>query len=228
MQRPWMCGATAAGETKQRVTQQSPRRQTAMMARHFTTGHCADASIPALGLDASTLAAPFNTASSTPSAPHSLPLVLLPPKTSNPSHGSLWFFRRRRIFELMGEVPWAPPGQQEQAKSPRLWAPGAGGPLCIEAPTQGAENSVAPRTSMALTLWGPAPGGALNTPWPWWRRCWLPAPRGASTGRFGAEAALVPLPPVADALVPQEVAPFMTEVVATWLWDPSMRRSPIS
>jgi hypothetical protein len=79
MQRPRTCGATIAGETKRRATQQSPRRQTAMMARHFTAGRCVDASIPALGLDALTLAAPLNAASSTPSALHSLPPVPLPP-----------------------------------------------------------------------------------------------------------------------------------------------------
>jgi hypothetical protein len=119
MQRPWTHGATAAGETKWRVTQQSPRRQTAMMARHFTAGHCADAPIPVLGRDASMPAAPLNAASSTPSALHSLPPVLLPRKTPSPSHGSLCFLRRYWIFELGGETPWAPPGQQEQAESPR-------------------------------------------------------------------------------------------------------------
>jgi hypothetical protein len=118
MQRPRTRGATAAGETKWRAMQQSPRRQTAMMAHHFTAGHCTDALIPTLGLDASTPAVPLNVASSTPSALHSLPPVLLPPKSSFLSHGSLCFLRRHRIFELGGEAPRAPPEQQEQAKSP--------------------------------------------------------------------------------------------------------------
>jgi hypothetical protein len=78
MQRPRTHGATATGETKRQATQ-SPRRQTAMMARHFTTGRCADAPIPVLGLDVSTPAAAINVASSMPSALHSLPPVLLPP-----------------------------------------------------------------------------------------------------------------------------------------------------
>jgi hypothetical protein len=53
MQRPRTRGATAAGEMKRRATQQSSRRQTTMMARQFTAGHCANALIPVLGLDAS-------------------------------------------------------------------------------------------------------------------------------------------------------------------------------
>jgi hypothetical protein len=81
MQRLRTHGATIAGEMKQQATQQSPRRQTAMMARHFTTGHCADALILALGYDASMLAAPSNAASSMPSALHSLPPVLPPQDT---------------------------------------------------------------------------------------------------------------------------------------------------
>jgi hypothetical protein len=134
MQRPRTRGAIAAGETKRRAMQQFLRRQTAMMARHFTAGHSADALIPALGHDASMPAAPLNAASSTPSALHSLPPVLLLPRTSSPSHGSLCFFRRRRIFKLGGEAPWAPPGSRNKPKVPALWAPGAGGPLRIGAP----------------------------------------------------------------------------------------------
>jgi hypothetical protein len=38
MQRLQTRGVTVAGETKQQATQQSPMRQTAMMARHFTAG----------------------------------------------------------------------------------------------------------------------------------------------------------------------------------------------
>jgi hypothetical protein len=59
MQRPRMRGATAAGETKRRAMQQSPRHQTVMMARHFAVGCCANAQIPVLRFDASTPAAPF-------------------------------------------------------------------------------------------------------------------------------------------------------------------------
>jgi hypothetical protein len=59
MQRPQTCGATAAGETKRRAMQQSPRRQTVMMARCFATERCANASNPALRFDASMSAAPF-------------------------------------------------------------------------------------------------------------------------------------------------------------------------
>jgi hypothetical protein len=113
MQRPRMRGATVAGETRQQATQQSPRHQTAMMVRHFTAGQCADAPIPMLGLDASMPAVLSNAASSTPSALHSLPPVVLPPQLSSPSHGSLCFFCRRWIWKLGGKTPRAPPGQQE-------------------------------------------------------------------------------------------------------------------
>jgi hypothetical protein len=57
MQRPRMRGATVAGEMKWRPTQQSPRRQTVMMARHFAAERCANTPIPALRFDASTPAA---------------------------------------------------------------------------------------------------------------------------------------------------------------------------
>jgi hypothetical protein len=128
MQRPWTCGVTAASETKRRASQQSPRHQTAMMAHHFTAGRSVDAMmahhftagrsvdalIPALGLDASMPAAPFNcilldaldTSPTSSSTTSSLDIFL--------SHGSLCFLRRRRICELGGETPRAPPGQQEQ------------------------------------------------------------------------------------------------------------------
>jgi hypothetical protein len=59
MQRPRTRGATAASETKQRATQQSPRCQTVMMARCFAAERYANALIPALGFDASAPAAPF-------------------------------------------------------------------------------------------------------------------------------------------------------------------------
>jgi hypothetical protein len=54
MKRTQMCGATATGEMKRRAMQQSPRRQTVMMAHHFAAERCANAPIPALRFDAST------------------------------------------------------------------------------------------------------------------------------------------------------------------------------
>jgi hypothetical protein len=59
MQRPRTRGTTAADETKRRATQQSLRRQTVMIARHFAAERCANTSIPALRFDASTLAMPL-------------------------------------------------------------------------------------------------------------------------------------------------------------------------
>jgi hypothetical protein len=110
IQRPRTRGATAAGETKRRAMQQSPRRQTAMMARHFTVGRCTDALIPALGLDASTPAAPFKcclldaldtsrTSSSTTSS-----------SDTSSSDGSFCLLCRHRIRELRGKTPRAPLG----------------------------------------------------------------------------------------------------------------------
>jgi hypothetical protein len=116
MQRLRTRGATTASETKRRATQQSPRCQTIMMARHFTAGRCADALIPALVLDASILTAPFKcslldaldtspTSSSTTSS-----------SDTSPSDGSFCLLRHRQIHELGGEMPRAPPGQPEQDK----------------------------------------------------------------------------------------------------------------
>jgi hypothetical protein len=165
MQRPWTRGVTTAGETKRWATQQSLRRQTATMACHFTAGHCANALIPTLGLDASTSAVPFKcslldalgtslTSSSTTSSSY-----------ASPSHGSLCLLHRCQICELRGEAPRMPPGQLEQNKSScHVWTSGAGGPLRIGARTQGAANRVAPGTFSVVTLRGPAPGGALNAP----------------------------------------------------------------
>jgi hypothetical protein len=119
MQRPRTRGATAAGETKQRATQQSPRRQTAMLARHFTAERCADAPIPALGLDASTPAMPFKCSLLDT-------LGTSPPSSSttsssdaSPSDGSLCLLRRPRIHELGGETPRVPPRQPEQPEGSR-------------------------------------------------------------------------------------------------------------
>jgi hypothetical protein len=119
MQRPRTRGATEAGETKRRAMQQSPRRQTAMMARHFTAERSTDAPIPALGLDTLMPAAPFKcsllnaldtspTSSSTTSS-----------SDSSPSDGSFCLLRHHRIRELGGETPRAPPGQPEQGEGSR-------------------------------------------------------------------------------------------------------------
>jgi hypothetical protein len=111
IQRPRTRGAAAAGETKWRATLQSPRRQTIMMARRFTAEHCANASIPALRFDALTPAAPLNTASSRPLAPHLLPhMPFLLPRPQ--AHGSLRLLRR--WTKLRVEMPRTPPGQQQQ------------------------------------------------------------------------------------------------------------------
>jgi hypothetical protein len=118
MQRLRMRGATAAGETKRRPMQQSPRHQTAMMARHFTAGRFADAPIPALGLVDLTPAAPFKcslldtlgtlpTSSSTTSSSDTFP-----------SDGSFCLLRCRWIRELGDKTPRAPPGQPEQTGGP--------------------------------------------------------------------------------------------------------------
>jgi hypothetical protein len=93
-----------------------------------------------------------------------------------------------------------PPGSRNKPKVLALWMPGAGGPLRIGAPTQGAVNRAAPGTSMALTLRGPAPEGALNAPSPVAAAMQAPRPVGSIDRALReVEAALGPLPPVADA-----------------------------
>jgi hypothetical protein len=67
-----------------------------------------------------------------------------------------------------------PPGSRNRAKIPARWTPGAGGPLRIGAPRLDEANRAAPGTSNALSLRGPAPGGALNAPSP---MAAAPAPR---------------------------------------------------
>jgi hypothetical protein len=84
--RSWARGAAAAGETKRRATLQSPRHQTVMMARRFTAERCANASIPVLRFDASTLDAPLKysllkTFGTSPSSSYA---------TSSPSPPSSW------------------------------------------------------------------------------------------------------------------------------------------
>jgi hypothetical protein len=102
MQRLRTRGVTADGEMKRRATQQSPRRQTVMMAHHFTVERCADAPIPTLRFDASTPAAPFkcsllNTLGTSPTSPSTTPS-----SGTSLSDGSLWLLLRRRIRELGG------------------------------------------------------------------------------------------------------------------------------
>jgi hypothetical protein len=108
-----------------------------------------------------------------------------------------------------------PPGSRNRAKIPARWTPIAGGPLRIGALRQDEANRAAPGTSNALTLRGPAPGGALDAPSP---TVVAPAPRSLlSIDRAlrEVEATLGPLPPAADAPRPQEAAPPATGVVVT-------------
>jgi hypothetical protein len=95
-------GATAAGETKRRATQQSPRHQTVMMARHFAAERCTEASIPTLRFDASTPATPFkcsllDTLGTSPTSPSTT-------SSSGPSliNGPFCLLRRRRIHDFGG------------------------------------------------------------------------------------------------------------------------------
>jgi hypothetical protein len=102
MQRPRTRGVTAAGETKWWATQQSPRRQTVMMAHRFTAACCTNALISALIFDASTPAAPFKcsllytlgTSPTSPSTTSSFGTSL--------SNGPFCLLLRRRIRELRG------------------------------------------------------------------------------------------------------------------------------
>jgi hypothetical protein len=80
---------------------------------------------------------------------------------------------------------------------------------------QGMATPAALGTSSALTLRGPAPGGAPNAPSP---VAAAPAPRTSGSIDWvirEVEATLGPLPPAADDPGPQEVAPPATGVVAT-------------
>jgi hypothetical protein len=187
-----------------------------MMACHFTAERCADAPIPVLGFDASTLAVPLKcslldtlgTSPTSSSATSSSDTSL--------SDGSLCLLHRHRIRELRGETLRAPPGSQNKPKVPARWMPGAGGPLRIGAPPHGAVNRAAPGTSIALTLRGPAAGGALNMPSPVAAVTLAPRLAGSIDQALReVEAALGPLPPAVDDPGPEEVAPPATEVVAT-------------
>jgi hypothetical protein len=59
-----------------------------------------------------------------------------------------------------------PLGSGKKAKIPAQWTPGAGGPLRIGVPRQEEADRAAAGTSGALTLRGPARGGAPNLPSP--------------------------------------------------------------
>jgi hypothetical protein len=134
MQRLRTRGATATGETKRRASQQSLRRQTAMMARHFAAECCADAPIPALRLDTSMLAVPFKCSLLDTSGTSSSSSSTTSSSDASSSDGSLHLLRCCWIW-LGGEAPRVPSGQQEQSEVPARWTPGAGGPLRIGALT---------------------------------------------------------------------------------------------
>jgi hypothetical protein len=109
-----------------------------------------------------------------------------------------------------------PLGRKNKPKVPAIGAPRAGGPLHIGAPTRGGENHAALRASSALTLQVPAPGGALATPPPLVAAMSAPCSVGSIDRALReAKAILGPFPPAAEALVPPEVAPFVTGMVAT-------------
>jgi hypothetical protein len=220
-------GAAAAGETKRRATLQSPRRQTVMMARRFTAERCANASIPTLRFDASTPNVPLNIASSRPPTLHLLPPVpLLPPrpKLMDPS-ASVAAAGSSSGKKHRGR----PPGGGNKAKIPAQWTTGAGGPLRIGAPRWDEANRASSGTSGTLTLRGPAPGGAMNSPSP---LVAAPAPRApGSIDRVLWEvgAALGPLPPAVDPLARRRTE--WLPLRATWrrrCWDPSSARGPAS
>jgi hypothetical protein len=108
-----------------------------------------------------------------------------------------------------------PPGSRNKTKIPARWTPSAGGPLNLGVPMRGEANRAAPGASGALTLWGPAPGGALDAPS---LVAAALAPRASGSidrALREVEAALGPLPPLANGPGPQEAAPPVTGVVAT-------------
>jgi hypothetical protein len=87
-----------------------------------------------------------------------------------------------------------PPGSGNKAKVPARWTPGASGPLRIGASRQGEASRAALGTSGALTLKGPARGGALNLPS---SLAVMPTPRASGSvdrALREVEAALGPLP----------------------------------
>jgi hypothetical protein len=168
-------GATAAGEMK-----------------WLAVERCANASIPALRFDALTLAAPLkysllDTSGTSPSSSSATSSSTLPqamdPSAPSAAGSTSGMKRRGR-----------PLGSRNKTKIPARWTPGAGGPLRLGAPMRGEANRAASGTSSALTLRGPAPGGALNAPSP---VVAAPAPRASGSidrALWEVEAALGPLP----------------------------------
>jgi hypothetical protein len=185
-----------------------------MMARRFTVERCANASVPALRFDAIMPAVPLKyglleTSGTSPSSSCAISSSMTP-KPMDPSASST-AVRTSSGAKRRGR----PLGSKNKEKVPAQWAPGAGGPLRLGALMRGTTNRAAPRTSSALTLRGPTPRGALNTPSPL-----AAAPAPCASGSIDrvlreVEAALGPLPPLVDALGPQEVAPPANGVVTT-------------
>jgi hypothetical protein len=175
-----------------------PEASNVMMARRFAAERCANASVPALGFDATAPAAPLkqslletsgtSPSSSSATSSSTTPKLMDPSASSAAAETSSGAKHRGR-----------PPGSRNKEKVPARWTPGAGGPLRLGAPMRGTANRAAPGTSSALTLRGPAPGGALNAPSP---LAAAPTPRALrSIDRVlrEVEAALGLLPPLADA-----------------------------
>jgi hypothetical protein len=117
MQRLQTRGVIAAGETKRRAMQQSPRRQTVMMARRFTAERCTNASIPALRFDASTPAVPLKYSLLETSAPHPLPPVPLLPQ--RPQSKCIPPPPPPPLDRARGRCAAGAPGQQEQGEDSR-------------------------------------------------------------------------------------------------------------
>jgi hypothetical protein len=87
-----------------------------------------------------------------------------------------------------------PLGSGKKTKIPAQWMPGADGPLRIGVPRQGKASHATAGTSGALTLRGPARGGALILPSP---LAAAPTPRASGSidrALREVEAALGPLP----------------------------------
>jgi hypothetical protein len=164
-----------------------------MMAHCFAAERCANASVLALRFDTSTPAVPLKyslleTSSTSPSSSSATSSSTSPkpmdPFASSAAAGTSSGAKHRG----------RPPGSRNKEKVPARWTPGTGGPLRLGAPMRGKANHAAPGTSCALTLRGPAPGGALNAPSP---MAAAPASRASgSTDRVHreVEATLGPLP----------------------------------
>jgi hypothetical protein len=181
-----------------------PEASTVMMARRFVAERCANTLVLALSFDATTPTAPLKysllgTSGTSPSS-SSATSSSMPPKTMDPFASSA-----AAGMSSGAKRRGRPPGSRNKAKIPARWTPGAGGPMRLGAPMQGEANRAAPGTSCALTLRGPAPRGALNAPSP---MAVAPAPRASGSidrALREVEAALGPLPPLADGPGPPEV-----------------------